>query len=219
MSLFNKTGLVAWYPMTEGSGTTLNDYAGSNNGTIVNGPTWQKEKDGGYSIKFDGSNDYVSIGAGLSTGLTNISVSMWINPSNVTRADWIGIFCEYYPGSGNVQWGIYLMSTGYLRTGFYNGAWKTVDTTTATTINVWTHIVTTYDGHYIRIYVNGVLSATSSDFNTSLPVDSNGWIIARRHDTAGTYNYYTGKIGETIIWNRALSANEIKALYEKTYIE
>jgi len=53
MNFSKLDGLVAWYPMTIGSGTTLKDYKGSNDGTI-SGATWEKEKTGQYSLDFDG---------------------------------------------------------------------------------------------------------------------------------------------------------------------
>ena len=38
-------GLVGYWKMEDGSGTTLTDYSNSsNNGTLTNGPTWVKQK-------------------------------------------------------------------------------------------------------------------------------------------------------------------------------
>jgi len=42
-----------------GSGTTWNDLAGSNNGTLTNGPTF--DSGNGGSIVFDGVDDYVNL--------------------------------------------------------------------------------------------------------------------------------------------------------------
>lgn len=42
-----------------GSGTTWTDLAGSNNGTLINGPTFNSGNGG--SIVFDGTNDYVNV--------------------------------------------------------------------------------------------------------------------------------------------------------------
>ena len=43
-------------------GTTWRDLEGGNNGTLTNGPTF--DRDNGGSIVFDGSDDYVSLGEG-----------------------------------------------------------------------------------------------------------------------------------------------------------
>ena len=43
-----------------GSGTAWSDLVGSNNGTLVNGPTYNSTNGG--SFVFDGSNDYVEAG-------------------------------------------------------------------------------------------------------------------------------------------------------------
>ena len=56
------SGLVAYYTFDEGSGTTADDSSGSgNNGTLVNGPTWNTadKKVGIGALSFDGVNDYV----------------------------------------------------------------------------------------------------------------------------------------------------------------
>ena len=52
------SGLVAHYTFDEGSGITAGDSAGSNTGTLVNGPTWVTGKIGG-GLTFDGTDDYV----------------------------------------------------------------------------------------------------------------------------------------------------------------
>ena len=50
--------------MDEEEGTTAYDSQGTNNGTLVNGPTWQSSSNcvSGSCLSFDGSNDYVACG-------------------------------------------------------------------------------------------------------------------------------------------------------------
>ena len=64
-----------------GSGTTWKDLSGNgNNGTLVNGPTFNSANGG--SIVFDGTNDYV-ITTNLLNPTTNPneSVFVWFNPT------------------------------------------------------------------------------------------------------------------------------------------
>jgi len=53
-------GLVAYWRLDEGSGDTAYDSAGSNNGTLMNGPVWTTGKING-ALEFDGEDDYVDI--------------------------------------------------------------------------------------------------------------------------------------------------------------
>ena len=56
-----------------GNGNTWNDLSGSNNGTLLNGPTYNSGNGG--SIVFDGINDVVSLGNVLNMGLNSWRVS------------------------------------------------------------------------------------------------------------------------------------------------
>ena len=70
---------AANYQSYPGSGTTWNDMVGSNNGTLVNGPTFN-EANGG-SLVFDGSNDYVEVADFLDNN-NDFTLTFWLNYSN-----------------------------------------------------------------------------------------------------------------------------------------
>src|SRR3989338_8630665 len=53
-------GLVAYYKLDEGSGTTATDSRGGYTGTLTNAPTWVTGKSGN-AVSFDGVNDYVQL--------------------------------------------------------------------------------------------------------------------------------------------------------------
>ena len=65
------------------SGTAWSDLAGSNNGTLTNGPTFSSANGG--SIVFDGSNDRVDTGVNPATLVGDgnpATISAWFYPSN-----------------------------------------------------------------------------------------------------------------------------------------
>jgi hypothetical protein len=74
----------------------------------------------------------------------------------------------------------------------------------------WYFICGTYDGSYVKIYTNGVLSTSIS--TTVVP-----GIYTSTSTQIGFMNYSTrywnGAIDELRIYNRALSAGEINMLY------
>jgi hypothetical protein len=88
--------------------------------------------------------------------------------------------------------------------GFYDGGWR-LTPTISTTLNVWHHIVYTYDGSSLTIYKNGLLGGTN--LYTGSP-NTNGLSlrIGRRWDNP---DYFAGDIPIVRIYNRALTVDEI----------
>ena len=72
-------------------------------------------------------------------------------------------------------------------------------------LNQWTHLVSTYDGQYQRLYVNGVEVAKSAQ--TSLIQQSSGVLRIGGNSLWG--EYFQGYIDEVRIYNRALTAAEV----------
>lgn len=73
----------------------------------------------------------------------------------------------------------------------------------------WHHVVGTYDGTSLRLYVNGALVASGVGPNTSI------------RDTAATFKLgrdaswqFSGRIDNPAVYNRALSPDEVKRHYE-----
>ena len=83
-------------------------------------------------------------------------------------------------------------------------------------IGSWYHIVNTYDGLKIRMYINSTcvdsLSVTSklTDLGQNLFIGRSG----NYNSNISNYNYLPGNIGEIRIYNRALSQAEITNLYK-----
>jgi hypothetical protein len=78
--------------------------------------------------------------------------------------------------------------------------------TTSTNVNdgSWHHIVATYDGSEMRLYVDGKLENTSTEFSGNLPINNRSVRIGEK---------LTGIIDEVAIFNRVLTANDIQLLY------
>ncbi len=214
----NDTGLVGWWKMDEGSGTTTADSSGNGNtGTLFNSPVWTSASSCkvGRCLTFDGSSNYVDVGYGTST----------LNPTNaVTMSMWINL-----PGNG-INGGDYIVSKRGGPTGGYfmtanvpNAVYFYVDdATTHYAINSgtqpfpassWYHLVGVYDSSLVatdrlKLYMNGAFISKGNGpvamqvSNSNLRIGSN------------MGNYFTpGKIDDVRIYNRALSPAEVSALY------
>ena len=74
----------------------------------------------------------------------------------------------------------------------------------------WYHILMTFDGTNLVLYVNGDEKSTNSNSNYSTNNDNTNFSIGRKDDN--TF-YYEGKIDEVALWNTALSSDAATALF------
>ena len=93
--------------------------------------------------------------------------------------------------------------------------WGAASTTTLNT-GQWYHLVGTYDGNFIRFYVDGELINTHLSVGTvDYTPTPNNLFIGRYLDDDEDYKF-DGEIDEVRIYNKSLSSDEIKRIYSKT---
>jgi flagellin-like protein len=202
--------LVAWYRFDESSGTIANDETTRNDGNLVNGPQWVDGKYG-KALSFDGVDDYANnpTVTGLST--SSISFLFWskqlgtrnffMHPIGIFGAHSATIYIQ--PNSYNYYYKFETISG--VR---YEGFIKTLD-------NDWHFIAATFDGQKIRIYVDGNLEKEISAPGSIDKRDNSVFIGTTGLGSSSYGNYFYGIIDEVMIFNRALSDEEIKLLYEQ----
>ena len=174
----------------------------SNSGTIYTAK-WANGRFG-YGLEFNGSTNYVQISdVGGTTGTSPHSVSMWFKTNSVT-----GIHHLLDSLSFDGQ-SIYSAGTT-LRYERYSAGTKRADCSTALETGQWYQVVTTFDStNGMKIYLNGSLDGSNSNTGSIL---SGYWYkyIGKR---SGVADYFDGFIDEVAIYNRVLTAAEIKRLY------
>jgi hypothetical protein len=186
-----------------GSGTVWRDLAGSNNGTLTNGPTFSSANGG--NIVFDGSNDFIEIAetTSITQITTNVTVSMWIFNSIWKEANFI---------EGGTSGLVFWSTPGYdnkLRWGLQNsGSQNVANRNFSQIINTWYNIVGTYNGSQLRFYYNGVLDSIT---NASILFTNNSYKIG-----TGVDGYMNGRVSSVSIYNRALTPIEILQNYNAT---
>ena len=186
-----------------GSGTTWTDLAGSNNGTLINGPTFDSG-DGG-SIVFDGVNDYVQTGA--ITTFSSVTLDFWVylGPTQTGNS----IISKRAGYQNQQDFNLFLFTTSnQLNLDIGN----TRVSGTNLLGNALYNITATYDSSNgaVKVYVNN-----SIDINSTI---STGLITSNTSDTyigrlGGSSYYWDGKIFTGKIYNRALSASEVTQNY------
>jgi hypothetical protein len=191
-----------------GSGTTWTDLSGrGNTGTLVNGVGYNSSNLG--SLSFDGVNDEVQL-PGTNLSLNQMTISSWNFSSNYAQNGFM--FEKTTNGSVNTQYSLFYNTAPliYYRTYGLSTTDLTVNTTTAGVVNnSWNNVVATWDGTNKRIYVNGVLRATSANLTGTVTQNATGIALIGRHGNPSAYPF-NGRISNTQIYNRALSAAEIQ---------
>lgn len=208
-----RNGLVGWWTMdgTDMAGTNVYDKSGNGYTGISTGDVTKTTGKLGQALKFYGSGDYVVVTDNDALTPAKLTISAWIKPSSLV-ADKVyfgkgGEFWIYYQAAGVNCDGAPVFNFIYQSSGT---TWKCANGTTTPATNRWYHVVGIFDGSTIKIYVNGIQegSATSvlATNNSSWNLTIGGWINVG-YDQAGT-------VDDARIYNRALSASEIKQLYQ-----
>ena len=183
---------------------------GGNNGTLVNGPTFNSENGG--SILFDGTNDYCETVSNPITNNSSFTLAGWFNLTTLG-----GVYRPLIDG-GNLGSGVggYTLSIDnsnriYMACG---AGYKAI--TTSINVNQWYYIVgvATFGTPYtINIYVNTSLGTTFDSSNSNSMTNNVVYVRLGQVTAARSTLSYIGKITQTQIYNRALSASEILQNY------
>ena len=201
---------VGSWSFEEGGDTTAYDSSGNNNhGTLKNGPTWT---DGqiNKALSFDGTDDYVDINDFQLGG--EITVEGWIYPKSHQYWQRLLDFGNG-PASDNIVFAASQGTTGQPLLDVYVGStYYRASSSDPITLNSWHHLVGVLGGKKVKLYVDNVLKA-----DVTGPAGLNNLI--RTNNFIGKSNwsadsYFKGSIDEVRIYNRALSAEEIKRHYE-----
>jgi hypothetical protein len=222
-------GLVLWldaanrksYP---GSGTSWLDLSGNNNtGTLTNGPTFSSANNG--SIVFDGVDDYAQITNPSALQVQNMSISVWVNPIAAVNA--ITSLVDYdhatVPNQGWVLQSTDATTNRYYYFGWWDGSTFQPATGIGPGLGVqlanstWQNLTYTKSGTSVIGYLNGVQTFTSTAGSATISYQSNrnlriGGVISTGSGVGN--RSYKGNISTTQVYNRALSAQEVRQNYD-----
>jgi hypothetical protein len=206
-------GLVSWWP---GEGNAQ-DIVDGNSGVLVNGVTFALGRVG-QAFSFNGTSSYVQIADNPNLHFTNaLTIEAWIYPTTlsgthniVSKWDWPGV-------NAQVSYTTAVNPGGQLGFGVCNvgncSSYPGVLSTNLIPVNQWTHFAATYDGSYLRMYVNGVCQNQTA-YNGGIFPGTNDLLIGAAVASRGQIiSPFAGLIDEVAVYNRALSATEIAAIY------
>ena len=201
-------GLVGYWTFdgADISGTTALDKSGQGNNGTITGAT-KKTGKLGQGLKFNGSSDKVLVSYNASLNLpTVITISAWINiKSLATSATIVAKGSNYLLQLNDA-------SLDELTFAFYTGGWREVTTQDLNLqTNTWYHVAVVFDEatNTVYFYANGALNSSPAQTNDMPNADASDLMIG----TNSSNEYFNGIIDDVRIYNRALSADEVKRLY------
>ena len=205
-----------------GAGNTWIDLAGSNNGTLTNGPVFDDERGG--SIVLDGTDDYINFNdLPLSTVY---SVSCWFSTD---IGDWNGALFGFGTGNSPNTQDVYLFGEATIGCSSPSGgsfgfntwncdSWAFANASSVLKGTGFHHVVAIFyhqDVSSNGLWIDGVKKSLSqqtgtTNFNANLKnrfkIAANGWRVVDQ--------LWRGSIASCSVYNRALSEQEIKQNYK-----
>jgi len=218
-----KASLGHW-KFDEGSGTTVNDTLGTYKGFIYGNVRWQDPSTckSGSCLSFNNTNEYVSVphsALNLPPALNQLTLSAWINPSNLVQPIGAAIIAKGNGGSSesfvldiinNDQLRFFTWNSGQLNT-------CTINNWLSSHVNKWTNILVTYDGlsGTATIYENTKEVQKCEGFSSNLSINSHVLSIGSRQSASSVYDlYFDGLIDDVRMYNYVVSETKIKDIYD-----
>ena len=200
-----------WFLTTPLSGPSVSNQNGESSGmnttNIVQSNLTRTVPYSNYSINFDAAgSDYINCGNDSSLALTsNFSVSAWMKSSSQTNyAVAVG------KNNGNNGFSMQMRkNNNRFAFNINDGSWKQAyyDGINPIDDGKWHHVVGTFDGSTIKIYVDKIKGTDAS----SGTMTSNTADFRIGSETSG--NYFDGQISNVSYWNTALTEDDILNLY------
>ena len=209
------TNLMAWVDAGQiasysGSGATWTDLSGNGKTyTLSNSPTFNSITGGGVITFAGASSQYATTAATLfnSTTTNTYSINIWVRPTGAGQI--VSVDGQSTPNTGYHYTALEITAAGLIYFGQWTGT-NSVIATSSQSLNAWYNLAITYNGTTATAYVNGT-SVGSSAIAWSAPGANTFFALMSQDSTnmSATTAYASGSIGAFMVYNRALSADEV----------
>ncbi len=208
-------GLICALPMSEGSGTTLTDISGNgNDATLVNTPTWGSGTLG-PELSFDSaSTERGTLPVDLDDGSGAFSVSTWFKTANAVNAQTLA---GRYVSGTDIRWFLALYADGSVH-------FRCCDSNLNVTYAATSLIAVRDDSWHMAtgifdpatgscsIYVDGAFGSATTGL-TGATLNTACVQVPDVGAFGGANWLFDGELGDIRMWNKALTAAEVKRLY------
>jgi hypothetical protein len=199
------TGLVGWWKLDEGAGTTASDSSGNaHNGTLTSGATWATGKIGLFAVNLDGLSGALDTGSStIVNNSINITIALWINLASPAYFGGIAVKSAAFDG-GAAKYALTLYGGSQTSLAWIvNG--DAVTSVVALPLGTWACLVASSSATERTISIDG----TRETFAPATQPASSGsvWVFGA-WDSTGVLAPLPAQIDEVRIFNRALSSGD-----------
>lgn len=168
---------------------------------------------------FNGSNAYISVPHNATLNQNYVSVAAWVRHTSAAFKTWEAILAKgdttyrlHLNGGCSISPSTNGFTTANAFTFGFNGGCDNADLNSGVVpvAGQWYHVVGTYDGTTIKIFVNGAL-ANSAALSTTIGTNTLPLYIGENSQATG--RHWSGSIDEIKVFGRALPDNEVYAMY------
>jgi hypothetical protein len=208
-------GLVGWWGLDDGSGTTAVDSSGfGRDGTMVGGAVWVSGRVGG-GLSFDGADDRVDVPAVVLDGASDVTFVGWVNTAKTGQQ----AILSAANGSNDNEMLLFAASATELR--FYTG--ETIGSFASWTIpsiadSQWHHVAVTRNqtAGTVELFLDGTSQGSRTAALSTLTVASGGLVFGQEQDTVGggfsPSQAFDGVLDDLRLYTRILTPTEIADL-------
>lgn len=212
-------GLVFYYSFGTNAVPVQDDSGNGYTGTPYGDATYSGSGVAGGGFAFDGSGDFLDLSNSAALRPAAITISAWVFPTGMVGIT--GTVCGRWDSAGGVNMRCYVMEkTAAGKLSFRLTASGSSDGHCAyTASNVatdrWQHVVGVWNGSQIQLYLDGQADGAPVS-HTGLHASSNSTTlgaVAGRVGIDPACSLFKGRLDEVRFYNRALTTEEILALY------
>jgi uncharacterized repeat protein (TIGR01451 family) len=201
------SGAISWY-RAEGNAV---DSVGINNGALVGGATTASGYVGN-AFSFNGTTAYITVPDSASLHPNQLTIEGWVKFASLSGVQ--ALFSKAVGSAPHDSFVVWFQS-GVLNaiTGTTSADGNVLSTSFSPVIGTWYHVAYTVDGSGNQVlYVNGT-SVASGNTGLTIGYDSNPFTIGADVETGAPTYFVNGQIDEVTLYNQALIAADIAAIY------
>jgi hypothetical protein len=204
---------VKSYDFNEGAGPIVKDQQGGNDGTLEGDVDWVSDtpEGSGSALSFDGDADYVKVPHSESLRITGeLTLTAWAKETVVHS------YAKIISRRSNNYFYFLGVDSGHPYGGVGDGsAYSVTGKSLLMSLNQWNHLAFVYNDADDKMFIHfdGTEKNTNVSFNVPQKKKKDKVKISIGADSGGKSDFFNGVIDDVRIFNKALTASEIRDIY------